>query len=361
MRDPNRSILAALVALLVTVPDTSWAQGDADATGTAGSTPLVVLLVANSTADAQREQRFVTELKLVLDGLPVVTTRRLGRGFVDFSLAKQIALVRPLLRSTNAVAAVWISAPTPDQIILQLVAVSAGRAMVRLIETKAASGSAASLALASRELLGTVYMFEPRSQDASSPVARVVEAVREQVAPTPKADPPAKWRFVARTATRGGLYGGSGPSLWVGGSAGMERLFESRLFGRVVLDAAFGPLGRLAGATLHGVALCPMLEGAYLWDGGPFSLGPALGLGAEWMQLRVQAGTGGETEHSAWHLRAAAALDARLRVAESFSLTAQAGISLFAPRERYTKRSEGSVIATQPHLLMWTASLGAAF
>jgi hypothetical protein len=270
--------------------------------------PVLVLLVAGNEADKKREKRFVTELRMVLDEIPVRTVRPEVANFASQSLAAQIVLIRKLAGRRKAAGVTWIARPTADLLMLHMVVISTGRALVRLVETRVKKGSEEQLALAARELLGTAYLFDRRTRGRKTPIGRVVEQVRAKIAPPAprlrRRQPDRPWGFLGGLTMRGGIAGSQGPSYWMGGTIEAERRIVSGLLVRLGFGATGGPLEPLKDGSVNGWEISPHLGTAYLWKLGRVRLGPSLELKVNWTRLEIQVGSGPRQKFTFYGFRA---------------------------------------------------------
>lgn len=315
---------------------------------------LVVLAVAEDEQGKERETRLVGELGLVLEGLAIRVVDPEGPDFTSLPLAGQIERVRPLVERHGAVAATWLAAFPPDSVLLTLVAVSTGRALVRVVETELQSGSETYLALATRELLGTAYLFEPPPARA---MEDVVDSVREQVAPGPPQHGGREWATSAALSLDGGLVGQQGASLAYGAGARLERRLAAGLRGRLSVAAHAGPLVFEPAERIQGWTLTPGLGLFYGWEVGPVELGPSIDVQVAFSSLTMTIGNGPRSHFSAWNLRGTLGFDLRWFLTSEVALFAGIGLGATPQQEVYRRRSDDSVLLATP-FVHWGASVG---
>jgi hypothetical protein len=337
----------------------------------------LVLQVAKDPAGKARERRFVTQLRLVLENIPVETAELSNTDFAEQPLARQLNAIRPLLRARQTLGALWISAPSEDLIILQMVSVTTGRAVVRMVEAKAGQEAEANLALASRELLGTVYLFGGSPGGANLSLKRVVESVRKQVAPAPPPPPPpprkvaaprqaapvahvhgpANWLVLGAPLVRTGLVGQVGPAVWLGGRAAVERRLVWGAFARLVLDAASGPLGPNRGTpSVSGASVGVSLELAYRWRWRELSAGPHAGVGLEGSVLSF-GNPAASRLATDWRVLVGTGAEVRWQLTRWLSLATGLGAALYILRDRYVLASNNVELFATP-LLALQATMG---
>jgi hypothetical protein len=327
---------------------------------------LLMLETATDPAGAARERRFVEELGMVLDGVSIRVERPADTEFADHALGDQIAHVRLLISKHDAVAATWLTEAAPDLLLLHLVVVSTGRALVRLVETRAQPGFEADLALAARELLGTAFLFDRPPQPATDPVGRVVESVREQAAPAPAdaaPQPPQpldrpRWALAAQFRLEGGIAGAAGPTLLPGGALVLERRLVAGLTGRLTIGVAGGPLGpRASDEEIRELALHPGLGISYLFDLGRASLGPVLEVETVLSKVTTKIEGGTRETFRSWRIRGGASLELRVTLAERVALMVAAGLAATPLQDVYRREITDKIMLASPYL-SWTGRLG---
>lgn len=323
--------------------------------------PLLVLQVARDIPGKERERRLVRELRLVLDDIPVETLDLSNTDFADWGLSRQLAHVRPAVDDRRALAAVWMSQPSANLVILQLVAVSTGRAMVRMVETAPGQHTEANLAVATRELLGAVYLFGASPSQTPAPARRIVESIQRQVAPaargvTARSLPPHAASRTPNTAVLGGLRMRSGllavpaGGSWGGGQLGLERRLLGPLVVRAQLDALAGPLAVLGNPILSGWSAGTNVALAWLWRRSGLIVGPSVAVGVEGELLFLKAPGVAWNPLPAWRVLVSPAMEARWQVARPLWLTAQLGLVAYLQRDLYVRRSNGQFLAGTPWL-----------
>jgi hypothetical protein len=260
------------------------------------------------------------------------------------------------------VAATWLTEASPDLLLLHLVVVSTGRALVRLVETRAQPGFEADLALAARELLGTAFLFDRPPQPATDPVGRVVESVREQAAPPPATAAERltrpDWALVAEFRLEGGLVGHEGPTLLPGGALTLERRLVAGLGGRLSACVAGGPLGPpRSDEQISELVVQPGLGLGYLFDLGRVSLGPALEIQTMLSKVTTKIEGGSREEFRTWRIRGAAILDLRVSLAQRLALQVAAGVAATPLQDVYRREITEKVMLASPYL-NWVGRLG---
>ncbi len=318
---------------------------------------VLVLGVANDDVGRNRERQFTIELQMALNEVHVQVVHPSDGDFEGRPLAEQISLVRTLLDEHDAVAVTWIYSDGGGLLLLHLVAVSTGRALVRLVETDIGQDSEATLALAARELLGTAFLFESPRTGEEGPIDRVVESVKESARiPAPTTSVP--WNLMLGLEQRGGIAGHTGPTYEIGGGLTLERRLVAGFYGAAQLDAAFGPFGDAdTGEGVTAWSIAPGLRAAHRWRRGNLEIGPAIGVGVTWYNISVDL-DGGDTYHfTSWRFRTDLDLEVRWRLGKVWGLFVNSGVSLMPLRDNYRRESNAQLVLASP-FLGWNVGLG---
>ena len=356
----QRLLVATVLICVLTVAGPVAAQQSVSPSAGSNSddTPaLLVLLVATDSAGKAREQRFMAELELALEGVRLVGVDPGMSEFASTPLAAQIVSVRELLDRHRGVAATWLNSVSADLILLHMVVLSSGRALVRLVEgNPQRTGFAVDLAMAARELLGTAFLFNS-VQAAQKPLARVVEAVREKAAPEGSHVRHSPWSVVGRADVSGGLAGFKGPSLQIGGALAVERRLFANFRGRMLLQAQGGPLDGSSRLEIRSLAVAPGVGASYMWKFGSILLGPALDLWATWTNRWVQATPSSTQGFALWSFRADIGPELRVPIGKEVSLLGGASIGATPLRQTLTLQSTDKTVYASP-FLSWQAVIG---
>lgn len=362
---------------LLLASTSSWAHADDLRNGPIAKTTtpakslkrraVLVLATAQSPVAKTRENGFVAELRLALDGVRVLRVQPSSDNFAGKPLGEQVDLVREELQRTDGLAATWLHSVSADLVLVHMVVLSSGRVLVRLIEgNPQRQGFAVDLAMASRELLGAAFLFDPKPP-VERPVARVVDSVRERAARVERA-PPA-WALMTLVRAGGGLAGFTGDSLLLGGKVVAERGLGDALKARALLELRGGPFTPTGSS--HDVRTAEAALGlgvAYLWSAGSagsvgsagfLRCGPVLELTPTWTSQRVQSTPERTQTFSLWSVRAEVGPEARVRLGELAELVAAGSVG-FAPRRKVlVLASDGTTLTATP-TLAWGGSLGLA-
>lgn len=160
-------------------------------------------LVLLDQSDAAEEDRFHEELAL---SLPTVHLREGPADFSQTTLADQLDVVRPMLEASDTSAVAWLDASEPTLLRVSVAFVESDRAIVRVLDMPREPGAEARLALATRELLSSVY-----AEEIGLTAPEVVEVPVE--VPTPASPWSARVTLggvATTTPAAGGLRGGFG-------------------------------------------------------------------------------------------------------------------------------------------------------
>jgi hypothetical protein len=310
---------------------------------------VILLNVAVDEIGVSRESRFADELRMSLDGLDVREVRLANDGFIELSLGRQIAEVRPLFKENCTVATVWLSQDSPELLLLHLVAVSTGRALVRLVETEINGSPEKELAVATRELLGTAYLFENSNEQKSDnqAIERVVESVREQTRPPERAN---IWSILLGGRGQTGIVGNTGPSLWLGGELGVDLALVDGLHWRLGFAGAGGPIGDAGQVEVDGWMVTPFSNLLYLWTLDSVSLGPFLEIGAVWTNLEITTEHGARQPFLEVFFKSALGLELQWHAASNVALLARGGLGVLPQQDRFNRVSDGQIVLATPYL-----------
>jgi len=358
------ALCSAVSLVLPAVPASATAQGDVAEPIPASEPPaevpvLLMLQTAAGPEAAAREERFVEELEMVLDGVSIQVERPSDPAFAANALADQITHVRAMIEKHGAVAATWLTEASPDLLLLHLVVVSTGRALVRLVETRPRPGFETDLALAARELLGTAFLFDRAPGPVGGdPIAAVVESVRERAAPANLPPPPPApepdlpgWGLAAEIRFEAGIAGAAGPRLYPGGALALERRMFEGLYGRLSAAAYGGPVGsRRSDEEILEWAVQPGMALGYRWDVGAGTIGPWLEAQALLSNVTTRVDGGERQEFRSWRIRAAAVLDARIHVSDRVDLLLAAAVSGTPQRDVYRRELSEKVMLASAYL-----------
>jgi hypothetical protein len=347
-------ILLACAALAALVP----VRAPADEAQAQKRPVLLLVSTASDAASAGREIRFLDELALAIDGVSVERVQAGDPGFAVLPLADQIALIRPLAGQRAALAATWIRATAPDRVLLHVVALSEGRAVVRVVEAGPGAVAESQLALATRELLREAHLLDqaaPAPQPPSCPAP-----ASAAVCPLPAESKRPEWGAVSLLVADGGIAGQTGPSFQLGMGLGLEWQPEERLFARLSLAGKAGPRAELRDGIVTAWSVEPGLAVGYGWLLGAVAIGPFVGLAAPWTAADMVFEQGDTHGYSWWDFRGTVGLDARLPVSRIAAIVIEGAASVLANHQTFERRSDGSTILATPYA-GWSASAGAVF
>jgi hypothetical protein len=323
---------------------------------------LLFLRLASTGEDEKREARFADELAILLEGMAVESTRPEDDKFVGLTLGGQIADLRPMMDASGAIAAIWMTEPLPDQLLLHLVVISTGRALLRLMEIEASEGFEADLALSAKELLGTAFLFEAVPNETES-LERVVESVRKEAArplveqlqteaaALPEKEPKRDWASRLEACLEGGLVSAEGPSVSLGGLLAVERRITGEFSAYLSLVLAGGPLdSNLDDIQIDTFTIAPGVGALYLWHFGRFALGPGIQAHAQWSNVMIRVEREDTQVFRAWQIRGSLTLETRVKALEFLSIAAAAGMVATPEQDVYQRVDTAEVIMATPHL-----------
>ncbi len=316
---------------------------------------LIVLMLGEDEGSRRRDQRFVTELKLALDGFNI---KRIERGVDDFPsllLSERLEHIRPFVEEFDAVATTWIEDTGDKAILLNMVALSTGRALVRIVETQGGPGAETALALVAQELLGEAYLFSVKQEKEA--IERVVKQVKTEVIEGYVEDEGLRVGVVPVFKAGGGVYGHKGPSMMVGGGVGVEIWPNENLFLRLGIVYSALPRKRPEDGIVTGWGLAPSLSIGYDWALSRLLIGPVFGVAATYSLYDMYLGGGDNETFSWWNFHGSIGLDARLAITKRFLILLSPGLGLYPLRKFYTRVSNSSVILQTP-FIDWNITIG---
>ncbi|MCP4674128.1 MAG: hypothetical protein GY854_01130 [Deltaproteobacteria bacterium] len=316
---------------------------------------LIVLMLGEDEKSRKRDQRFVTELKLALDGF---TIKRIETGVDDFPsllLPERIEHIRPFVEEFDAVATTWVEDTGDKAILLNMVALSTGRALVRIVETQSGPGAETALALAAQELLGEAYLFSPTHEEAA--IERVVKQVKNEVIEARVEENGPRVGVASILQAGGGVYGHAGPSMMISGGIGVELWPIENLFFRLGITFSALPRRRPQDGIVTGWGLSPSLSVGYDWELSRLLIGPVISAAATYSLFDMYLGGGDNQTFTWWNFHGSIGLDARLVITERFLILLNPGIGFYPLRKNYTRISNNNVILRTP-FIDWSIIVG---
>jgi len=315
---------------------------------------LLMLRVAGEGASRELEERFLTELKLALDSFEVWGSDWEDGDFEGLPLDERLTRIRQVAQKTGAKGTLWIDDREGQTISLNIVVLTEGRAVVRIIEEPAARGAEKELAFAARELLEEVYFVDTSSTTSSEPDGESAGAgdgagVAE----------PLEVGIGAFFATTGGALGHEGPSSRLGGGVQVEVRLDGSWFFRVGAAALAGPSGLVTGGEVSGWGLEMTVTAGHDWRVGPFLFGPFLELGTALNKIDVDYDQGDSLASSSWGFLGTLGLDLRWVIVDALHLIADPYLSTNLPRDTVERSGDGAVPVAGAYL-GWGVDVGLA-
>jgi hypothetical protein len=359
-----------MVCALAALSASTAAHADPQAAEISGSEtieqPVLVVLLAGGTAEVrEREQRFVAEVGLALDGFDVATEEAGNVSFGSLSLPEQLDLIRPIAARPRVVAVTWLWERDSSYTMLHLVALSTGRALVRIVEAEQGPNTEVELALSTRELLGEAFLFAPPQEPGE--LGRIVGEAQDRVvrhlpaatAAGPEQDEgePLRIGLMPFFTVGTGVLGHRGPSTLLGGGLAGELRPWAGLFLQLSVAGLAGPRADTRDGEIRSGGLAPRLASGYDWEIGPLMLGPIIEGSLRWSAIQMKLGSGDQQNFNRLRLRAGAGLDLRLRLGKNLALLAQTTVGVIGKRESFNRLSDGSTVLTTP-LLDFQAIVG---
>jgi hypothetical protein len=331
-------------------------NGGADPAAVSKNAPVVLLIrVGENLAAQEMESRFATDLGLYIDGFSIQESQSPAAAFVDASLSRQIALIKPMMVEKNAVAAMWLNQVSTEVLLLQVVVLDTGRALVRLFEHSLKEGSEEELAVTAAELLGTAYLFEHEKSIKSTPIRKLVETTRRQAGV--QASLPSKWRLFVAAFGLSGFADSVGPMLSIGGSLGFDRTLPKEFFFAAELRGLAGPFGREGDSTFGGFEIHANVEVFFGPTLKKVRFGPTVTLFGGPSNVSVERQGFPRGDFAQWIFSGGVGLQLRVPVLKKCSIKIASGISATPTRMEIRLRSTDETIYRRGILSGWL-SLG---
>ncbi len=269
---------------------------------------ILMVKTAESGAKTAHEVTFAKQLRFALQGMCIQTVSIDIKRFDQLSAKKQITLIRPLLRRQGADAAVWLTATGKKRVIMNIMAVSSQRALMRFVETKTVKGFEADLALAAREILSSFIEIEPqisihakntrssKSDPATSekkPRANIKRRVSRSTLsrPAESSTPPTRnWLLAVMGCFDSGFAGPVKTSMSLGGGLFLARKIIGEAYARISFEAQTGPGINTSEGNFpsSGWRMGSGLGGFWLFQTRGWSLAPTLDLQGLWSSMRFE-------------------------------------------------------------------------
>lgn len=350
-------VASFIVSILMFMGRPVWAKGGAAAI----EKPVVLVIGVGTDPESRaREQRFVTNLALDIDGFDVQLVSPPTGEFASLSLDRQIEHLKPMMSQSHAVAAMWLTAVSKEMLLLQVVVLDTGRALVRLFEGKQTRDAEEHLALTASELLGTAYMFDAPSLEKMPEIHQLVTETREHARVSAEKKP--IWRVYLKGIVRNGVVGGTGPRLNIGGALGAEREILDWFALRFGMSAAYGPFGDVDELGLKGYDVSAEISGYWFLRFKRIQFGPVLRFrGGPTNTIVERTDIDGadntRTDYSAWSFNGALGVDFSIALSKSFALSMAIGLEATPLQIEIQRLSDKSPIFANSLMNIW-GSLG---
>lgn len=327
----------------------------------AGKPVLLVLSVARTTPEREREREFVAELELTLDGWRVVHLDDVSApqlmDFASQSLERRLASIRALSRRDNAVATIWLEAGKRGVTLLHLVSLSMGRSLVRIVEVAEDPGNEVTLAMAVDELVNQTWLFDARKGVPATTDTGATAADTENAKKCPERSPcvapppsPFSRALVASGIARAGVAGAEGPRWTLGGGVGLEVQLTQRIFISGGFNAMGGPFESSSIQKIRRLALEPSLSVHLLHPLGRISFGGAIGVAVPWQETAITLpGTGTHLYHD-WNVRTSMVFSVRIHLLDKLALYLSPDVGFWADKKRYYTESTHRSIVRNPRV-----------
>ncbi|MDD5307738.1 MAG: hypothetical protein PHU25_10500 [Deltaproteobacteria bacterium] len=346
---------ALLIACAVIVSSSAGVRAEA----AAEARPVIaVIRIADDAAGKAREQAFISELELALDGFAVRVVDAAEARFQDLSLKAKLDRIETVTRPLAAVATIWIEGVSKDVIMLHVVALGTGRAFIRIVEVPSSATAEQELAVAAAELVGQVYLLSPSIaipslETAVSAVMKKAEALREKPAEI-------ELGAVAFIRVEGGAYGQEGTWTRVGGGLALEAWPVAGLLLRAGLAAVAGPFANFRDGAASGYGLAPQIDLGYLWSYRFLRFGPVIGASAVRSALSLALEDGTAQAFGWWSFRGVAGPELQFSLDDTVALVLSPAVGVWSHTRKFLRVSDESTVLVTP-VLDWSASAGVCY
>ncbi len=226
-----------------------------------GEKPVVLFLKLYGDESAgQMEKRVSAQLKLTLFEFSVVEVFEGLDAFVEANLSGRLEVLKKMAAENNAVAIVWIEQGSQEVTLLNLVALSTGQALVRIVEAEKGPETPADLAVATQELLGQAYLFEtaslrPEISNAVRAASEEVEAARQERGESEPEELRSEYTIGVSGIVRGAGVAHQGPAYRFGVGATFHHLLTDHLYWFPELSVLMTPEERTGGDSVSALTL----------------------------------------------------------------------------------------------------------
>jgi len=315
---------------------------------------LLFITAPSRGASLKAEHRLMDQIKLAMDAVDIEVITPSVQNFDSMTVTKQVEVIRPMLAQYDAVAAVWLTR-TRKGLQLSIVTASAGRALVQVVDAPPGPGAESDLAVAVKEILEATSLDESQTVTQGRVTGQEGDGL---INPGGAGIMP--WKVQSSFLVSGGLTGGIGPSLEVGGVAGIESPVAGSLFSRLYLGGVYGPWSTDTSARIRSWSVISGLGFLFSWNYGCFGLAPGVGVSLEYQDISMKVGQGPDTRHSAWRAYLDADLGVRWFPSDFFGFFIDASMFVTPVRDIYRRASDKSIIFATP-FIRWSCSLGIMF
>ncbi|MDJ0765850.1 MAG: hypothetical protein QNJ97_22900 [Myxococcota bacterium] len=322
---------------------------------------VLVIKVAQNDPAKQVEDKFITQLALSLPQFRVTSIVETG-AFIELSLTDRLEKIKQFAKTHNALATLWIEGTRGNVILLNLVALSTGQALVRIVEAPEGPNWALEMALATQELLGQAYLFSqvPRREAVEQVVTqmtrRAVTTLDNPRAVTSQVSFPAV-SIYPRGVVQRGLYGHSDSYWMLGGGIAAEVWPRFDFFLRADVYFLKSPVTQGDWGQLSAFGLQPGLGIGYVWRIRRFLIGPIIAGNIIWHRANVSLYASAENRaYAVWIPRLATSVVLGVGVADNFFISVEPGIGLLQKQEDFYL-DPGETVYRTPYV-DWSLALG---
>lgn len=331
---------------------------------------VLVLAFSEGGEDEDLEGKFVVQLALALDQFSVQKVLAGLDGFIEKSLPKRLETIERLTVKHTPVATIWLEQTETGLTLLNLVSLSTGQALVRIVEAPSSSDTAIRLALVAQELLGQSYMLDESLRneaietvvvDLAKKTVSSLEDPSEVVASA--MEKPPSMPAVSMTMSgevRGGIYGQENAPVLLGGGLSVEIWVLPELFILASISALAGIRQEESWGTLSPFILQPTIGAGYLWRHSWLQIGPVVQFSGVWNRVTVNSETTGNSIQTWWSFRASLQASLRALLSKNTYLALSPGVGLMQANSRFYLSPEDETVY-QSSRVDWNVALSLGF
>jgi hypothetical protein len=313
---------------------------------------LRVLALSDDTDQLALEKEVLTQLKLELDDLQIEQKDVSETGFVGASLQDKLKEINGMPQQQNVVATCWIETENEKSILLYIVALKAGRSVMRIIKADKGTRFAEELAFSAQELLAQLKPPEI----SVAPEEGVSETLDDTGASSTKS------KTIKMSVAPFGQITGANPGKWLeaGGGIWGELSVRRGLFFVVSMAGMGMPMSDPYDGSISGAAFVPGIEVGYTWWTGTFGAGLNFGATLRYCKLKMVIGESEETDVDFYDPMVTGGVNLRFEVSDILSVVLTPAVD-FRFHTRDLRRVSDNSIIVSTSIANWRLRTGLQF